>query len=94
MRDTLRSAVGLGALSRRLAIPLALAFALAPVAAIAHDYTLGNLRIEHPYARPTPPGARTAGAYFTVRNAGKAADRLLQVFSPVAQTVEDRKSVV
>ena len=27
------------------------------VPALAHDYTLGNLRIAHPYARPTPPGA-------------------------------------
>ena len=56
--------------------------------ALAHDYTLGNLHIAHPYARPTPPGARTGGAYFTVRNNGAQADRLLRVASPAAQSVE------
>jgi periplasmic copper chaperone A len=64
------------------------AFVIDAVPALAHDYALGNLRIEHPYARPTPPGARTGGAYFTIRNIGKDADRLLRVSSPVAQTVE------
>lgn len=54
----------------------------------AHDYAIGDLRIEHPYARPTPPGATTAGAYFTIRNAGARADRLLRVSSPVAQSTE------
>ena len=55
---------------------------------LAADYTLQDLRIAHPYARPTPPGARTGGAYFTVRNAGKAADRLTRVASPAARVVE------
>ena len=49
---------------------LALLLATGSPPALAHDYTLGNLRIEHPYARPTPPGARTGGAYLTIRNAG------------------------
>jgi len=74
---------------RRL-LPLAV-FALCAVAATpshARDYSLRNLRIEHPYARPTPPGARTGGAYLTIRNAGNEADRLLRVSSPAAATVE------
>jgi copper(I)-binding protein len=58
------------------------------VPALADDYTLGELRIAHPYARPTPPGARTGSAYFTVRNNGTQADRLLHVASPAAQNVE------
>jgi periplasmic copper chaperone A len=61
---------------------------LLTVEAFAHDYTVGNLHIAHPYARPTPPGARTGGAYFTVRNNGTAADRLVKVASPAAQSVE------
>jgi copper(I)-binding protein len=69
-----------------VAVLLALVIDAAP--ALAHDYALANLRIEHPYARPTPPGARTGGAYFTIQNAGNAADRLLRVASPVAQSVE------
>jgi len=60
----------------------------AAVPSLAADYTLRDIRIAHPYARPTPPGARTGGAYFTVRNAGKAADRLTRVASPAARVVE------
>ena len=74
---------------RRL-LPLAVV-ALCAVAAApsyARDYTLRDLRIEHPHARPTPPGARTGGAYLTIRNGGKEADRLLRVSSPAAATVE------
>jgi copper(I)-binding protein len=56
--------------------------------AVATDAVLGNLTIEHPYARPTPPGARTGGAYFTIANRGSAADRLLRVASPAAASVE------
>ena len=56
--------------------------------ALATDYPLGHLLIEHPYARPTPPGARTGGAYFTVRNQGGQADRLLRVSSAAAKSAE------
>jgi copper(I)-binding protein len=72
----------------KLAAPIALlalcALFLAP--AIASNYTLGGLKVDHPYALPTPPGARTGGAYFTVKNEGKQADRLLRVSSPVAKS--------
>ena len=56
--------------------------------AVAADYTAGSLRIEHPYAPATPPGARTGAVYFTIRNEGSAADRLVRVASPAAQSVE------
>lgn len=70
--------------------PLLAAACLAGAAmpSLAADYTLRDIQIAHPYARPTPPGARTGGAYFTVRNAGKAADRLTRVASPAARVVE------
>ena len=29
----------------------------------AHDFKLGALRIDHPYALPTPQGATTGAAY-------------------------------
>jgi len=70
----------------RLAAVAALAFAA--TAALAHDYVIGNLRIDHPAARPTPPGARTASAYFTIQNTGKAADRLIRIASPAAASIE------
>jgi copper(I)-binding protein len=63
-------------------------FALASLPSLANDYTLGKLKIDHPYARPTPPGARTGGVYLTIRNTGNADDRLVAVTSPAAQTVE------
>jgi copper(I)-binding protein len=65
---------------------LMLAVAAAPVA--AKDYAQGPMRIEHPSARPTPPGARTGGIYFTLHNAGTQADRLVRVASPAADTAE------
>ena len=73
-----------------LALAQALAwmlFALLAWPALAHDYTVGRLTVEHPYARPTPPGARTGGVYFTVRNDGDTDDRLVAVASPAAQNV-------
>ena len=88
MRDRFRSAVTRAALSLPFMLAVVALAIATPSSAFAHDYTLGNLRIEHPYARPTPPGARTGGAYFAIRNIGKAGDRLLRVSSPVAQTVE------
>jgi copper(I)-binding protein len=59
-----------------------------PVPAFATDYPLHDLRIEHPYARPTPPGARTGGAYFTIRNDGRNDERLVRVSSPAAKSAE------
>jgi periplasmic copper chaperone A len=88
MRDRFRSAVTRAAFSLPFMLAVATLAIAMPSSAFAHDYTLGSLRIEHPYARPTPPGARTGGAYFTIRNVGKDADRLLRVSSPVAQTAE------
>src|SRR5215472_2997617 len=44
----------------------------------------GSLRVDHPYARATPPGAKTAAVYFTLDNVGNATDRLLRASTPVA----------
>jgi copper(I)-binding protein len=49
---------------------------------------LKELRIVHPYARATPPGARSGGIYLVVENAGKEADRLVGAASPAARIVE------
>jgi copper(I)-binding protein len=67
---------------------LVLLAALFALSAAARDFELGALMVEHPYARPTPPGARTGAVYFTLRNAGKEADRLVRVASPVAASAE------
>ncbi len=49
---------------------------------------LGALRIDNPWARPTPPGAPTGAGYLTVTNTGKTADRLMGGASPLAERVE------
>jgi copper(I)-binding protein len=50
--------------------------------ATAHDFKLGPLRIDHPYATPTPAGARTGAAY------------LVGATTPAARSVEIHRSVV
>jgi hypothetical protein len=45
--------------------------------AMAHDYTVGALKINHPWARATPKGASIGGGYMTVTNTGTAPDRLV-----------------
>ena len=73
-------------LAARIAAFAPLAFA--SLSSLAADYTLGSLKIEHPHARPTPPGARTGGVYLTIRNTGKVPDQLVAAKSPAARNVE------
>ncbi len=54
----------------------------------AHDYKLGSLEIEHPYARATPPNAPVSGGYMTIRNTGTESDRLLSGEAAFAERVE------
>ncbi len=56
--------------------------------AFAHEYTLGDLHIGHPYARATAPSQPAAGAYISVTNQGKTADKLISASSPAAKQVE------
>lgn len=60
---------------------------LAPLA-FAHSYTLGELRIDHPWSRSTPPAARVAGGYLTIENTGKQSDRLISATFMGSATVE------
>jgi copper(I)-binding protein len=63
--------------------------------AAAHDFRLGPLRIDHPYATPTPSGAANGAAYLRgIRNTGDQADRLVGASTPVARTVEIHRSVI
>jgi copper(I)-binding protein len=71
----------------RLAL-CALALCAVAATASAHSYRLGALKIDHPWARPTPPGAPTGAGYFSVTNTGATPDRLLAVASPAAQAVQ------
>jgi len=65
------------------AIGLALA---AP--AVAGDYSLGALKIRHPWIRTPPASAPTAAGYLSLSNTGAASDRLIGAASPAADKVE------
>jgi copper(I)-binding protein len=56
--------------------------------ALAHDYKIGNLQVEHAVARPSFPGQPSGAAYLTIENRGKAADKLLSISSPIAKSAQ------
>ena len=59
----------------------------------AHGFHAGEVSIDHPYALPTPAGARTGAVYFRgMKNKGAQADRLLGASTPAAESVEIHRS--
>lgn len=59
----------------------------------AHGTKVGSLTIDHPYATPTPEGARTGAVWFrALVNRGREADRLVGASTPVAESVEIHRS--
>jgi copper(I)-binding protein len=62
------------------------ALAVAPVTppAAAEDTSAGAIRIESPWLRATPSGAKVAGGYMKLYNSGSEVDRLVGGASPVA----------
>jgi len=73
---------------KRLALLSIALVALAITSASAHDYTVGSLKIDHPWARATPKGATVAGAYMKITNTGTTADRLVGGTTDAAQKFE------
>jgi copper(I)-binding protein len=59
---------------------LSLALAAAPAFA--------QVKIENAWARATPPGAKIAAGYMTIRNESSAPDKLVAASSPAAERVE------
>jgi len=74
-------------MSRSLAFAL-LAATLYCGPALADDFQVKSLRVSNPFVRATPPGAKVAGAFMSIENQGKEADRLVAASSPVAGAVE------
>jgi hypothetical protein len=62
--------------------------ALAVSPAFAHDYTVGSLKIGHPWARATPKGASVGGGYLTITNTGTTPDRLIGGTTDVAKSIQ------
>ena len=75
-------------ISQLIATSLLSAMTLWSALVPANDYKLKGLVIEHPFARATPPGASSGGAYLTVQNNDKDPDRLIKASSPAAGSVE------
>lgn len=60
----------------------------------AHEYTVGTIKIGHPWSRATPPAAPVAGGYITLTNTGIEPDRLVSGSSPIAQKFEIHETSV
>lgn len=67
---------------------LCLAGALLSFGMPAGAQRAGDLRVEAPWLRATPPGAGVTGGFLTVRNNGAKDDRLLSVTSPAVTRIE------
>jgi len=61
---------------------------LAALAAQAHSFKVGELKIGHPYARATVAGQPTGGGYLVLENHGTAGDRLVSASAQVSARVE------
>lgn len=61
--------------------------------ASAHDYRVGSLRIDHPWATATPQGAKVGAGYVKIVNDGTQPDRLMSITSPVSGKVTIHESV-
>lgn len=67
---------------------LGLALLLAAGSAQAHDAKLGDLLIDHPWARPSAGQAKNGAAYLRIVNSGAKADKLLSASTPAAKRAE------
>ena len=58
------------------------------IQSMAHDYTAGDLHIQHPWSRALPPVAPTGAAYMKIENRGEASDTLTAADTPIAGYTE------
>jgi len=79
--------------ARRAALALAMTLGGA-AAASAHDFTVGELQVMHPWVSPPPPGAPSVAGYLEVSNAGDTPDRLLGASAAFAERAELHESRV
>jgi copper(I)-binding protein len=77
-----------------LRFPLLLVAALHFSPAVAHQYQLGSLVIEHPWSRPTAPGMPMGVAYLSITNNGNRADVLIAASTPAAAQVQMHQTTI
>lgn len=66
----------------------AAALTLVAFSASAHDYKVGDLTLNHPWTRATPPNAKAGGGFVEITNAGSEDDRLIAASSGTSAKVE------
>ncbi len=59
-------------------LPLLAAVTL-PMAALSHEYKVGNLEVDHPMSFETAATAKAGGGYMTITNYGDSDDALISV---------------
>lgn len=83
------SSQGFATSIRRAACVAVFATFVIPLTALAHGGVAGDVRIDHPYATPSVPGASTGAAFIVaLENSGKQTDRLLRASTPMAARTE------
>lgn len=87
MRPTVRQHVS-AALAILYCMAAWVAACAIPAAAQAGGLRAGDLVIETPWARATPPGAIVGAGYFVVRNGGTTGDRLVGATTTAAAMVQ------
>jgi copper(I)-binding protein len=60
----------------------------------AHQYSIGNLVIGHPWSRPTVSGMPTGVAYLSITNNGLQQDTLIGASTPAAERVEFHRTSI
>lgn len=58
------------------------------IGASAHEFAAGDLRINHPWSRQTPPNAVVGAGYVKITNEGSESDRLVGGSSVLSQGFE------
>lgn len=73
---------------------VALLSATFPAMVTAHDYSLGDVKIDHPWSRPTPPASPMGVGYLVITNTGDADITLTGAETPRAERVSIHQSIM
>lgn len=77
-----------GTTMRVLLSALLIGASLVSMPSVAHDYSSGDLHVQHPWSRALPPVAPTGATYLTIENRGEQSDTLVSVHTPIAGHTE------
>lgn len=69
-------------------LPITLLISILSISCLGSAGAQTTLEVETPWARATPPAARTGAVYLTLINRGAASDRLVAAKSPAAAQAE------